>query len=674
MTRPGSLQFIPRIFLTRFLTRSDRQRMAAWCAKLGITRIQLVPKLYGEEAAFPPRDRFEERAELLATVVSDLARLGIRTDFNVGWFCHGFRYEGRTGPANVPYEHVMRDVTGNDEAGIPCLLDPSLREYACAYYGMLAKAGPGVIMVDDNFRYAAHGNRTYCFCAMHVKAFNGTRGRHETFESITAACEDPAPNPLKKAYIAFKRYTLLEVAERVRESVRAVNPKVSVGLMLTSSNIACVDGRDARELVEAFAGERQPVARTGFGWYSDRDRTVFLHGLADSVFQKSILSPGTEVQSEIDWWPHTPWRMSPRVRFGTKVRAHVVSGFRHHTIYAFHWLQERIGPDHPDVPVLARALAAHERVARAIPDRARLTGVQVGFSESVGLERKQSGVRMYGSGVAPVLWRLGIPVTFDRSPVAVLTAETAPRSRKEAEAWLEDRNVLLDADAVFRFAELGLAPRLGIRLTRWLGRGEAVHERPARHPVNRGTRQVGPAALFAGEVRRAWTPRNDDLRPITHLYNLAGRCVSPGVLAGAAGGRRAALLPYALSETPRILDRVRQIQIRNLLAWLSSGTLRGWTTGADLAPILLDATDKQHGFLMIASVLNVGTQASDGERLTLSVPARTRLAARYADAAGRLRTLGRGRYERKGRKLTLFLDKPQSVAPLDLVTFRVESR
>ncbi|GEM_PF-1666698 len=665
---------MPRIFLNRLDTDRKRDDVVAWCRELEIDEVQVVPAFYGTEPGFPPPERMPARAEFLKDLVADLKDRGIRTRFNASWFVYRSKYESRDPDAGAFRARGMKDVTGRVAPDYACLLDPGLREYGRKYYAMLAQARPTCMMITDNFRYGYHGGGTYCFCDLHIDAFNAATGASETFDSIREACQARGMNELKTAYMRFKKQTLVDTAEWIRTCVHEVAPEVRVGLNVTFSGIAAADLRDVRELVDAFAGGHRPVARTSFGWYTDADRREFLYGLADVLFQKSRLRPDTEIEAEIDWFPHTPWCMSSRVVFGAKTRVHVLAGIRGLSLYAFPFIGAPVNPEHESVPVLRRALHAHEGLAQSIPDEAKLVGAGVKFNEGMGLLRRQSETAWYGSRAAPVLWRLGLPATFTESPVTVLTGESAPLEREDAEAILAGGSALLDADAVAHFADLGMGARLGATLGERLAHGAAVHERPCAGSLAQDLPPGGTPTLGRWNVKRALFCAADDLHAETTFHNLAGEQVSDGVLAGTRMGRRLVLLPYALTERPFILNRMRQTLVRNLLTWLYDDALPAWTEGADLVPLVTDCAPGGGSFSRLASVVNVGLEPSTGRSLHLRVPARGALRVSRYDEDDEWCDLDEGRhYHRHGADLTLSLSGELAVGPLEVGTCRVQA-
>ena len=665
-----TIEFVPRIIHGNYKTPKKLQGVIAFCKRLGIREVQLCPVDVPTEPAFLPKDQIVQRRQQLRRIIRTLAQNGIEGTINVLRTFMPIRW-----PEEEPigFQQPRMDMEGKIDRFTPCPLDPIYRDYIRFFYAELAKTGATKLFVDDDFRYEYLGLGPTCFCPLHLREFNRRYPYRATRKSLAEACTDAAPTSLKRDWMDFKRAGLLELAVELREAVHQVNPQVRLGLMLTSTEISLPDACNQRELVEAFAGPLQPLARPGFGWYSDADRIEFLYGLTDSVFQTSLLSEETEIQAEVDLFAHTRFNKSTATGLDYQIKALLACKIKKQSIWPFEY-RHRIDADHPYCDILKSNLKAFKAIARIIPDDAVMRGVKVVYNLRTGLLRQQRArdIVMYGPKIPVLLWRLGIPYTFGESKVAILTKDSFPLSKREVEDYLANYHLLIDSEALSEICALGLGRRIGVRPKRALSSKESVIEELAAHPLN------GPAA--GGEGCAAWLGKAVVLqtlgrkwKTLSFLLDTKRRRTTPGMLAAERDGKRIAVLAYPMGLNVFWLDETKQAQLQSLLGWLGGGALPACVENApDLCPVVLQPESRG---TTIVSLINCSTTRAEDFTLRVgtSRPA-SRCAISYLDDRGRMANLSAKYFRKAGAYLTIRIPPTAGINPYQVRVFRISAK
>jgi len=667
ITMNHTITWVPRLIHDAYDSPARLRGVIGFCRATGIREVQLCPhKHWPAEPVWLPRRALVRRRRQLAGIIRTLGRNGIAGTLNV---LRTFMPAG--GGDAIGFRQPRMDAAGAVNPLMPCPRDPGYLDYIRFFYGEMAKTGASKIFVDDDFRFESLGLGPTCFCPLHIAEFNRRTGARETRESLARICADARPSARKRQWMEFKRDELLDLARLIRETVHAVAPQARVGLMLTYTEISLFEGRDIRRLVEAFAGGLRPLARPAQGWYSDETRLDLLAGLADTVFQASRLPPDSEIQAEIDSWPHSRFNKSAAASLEYQVSANLACGLKKQSLWVFDW-RERVRAGHPYAALLRRSRKVLGRIARLIPDSAVLRGVHVAYSLETGLLRPQRSqdVALYGPKVPMLLWRLGVAFGFDGGEPWVLTRDSFPMSREALADCLERHSVLMDSEALQRADELGLAPLAGARVGKTpVGRGiEAI----LPHRINgRAAGQWGKIARCR-DCRRLRVPGGSGT-VLSRILDARGRVQSPGAVALIRKGRRRIVLAYPLEASPFYLDEIKQAHVQGMLGWLAGGCLPACVRGApDVCPVVL--ADERTGVRMV-SLVNASTARADGFTLTVALP---RAAANYSacciDEAGRPAELPARRLRGRPGGLDITVSGSAGVNPFQVRVFRLAPR
>ncbi len=615
MRKRKQIEYALRIGFEHFDTTAKLRAMIGFCRKAGIREVQLVPvDLRRDVSVFLPRKDLSARCRELTPIVKGLRKAGIQPGYCV---LRTFMAASYTGRDYIGFKQPRVDMSGKAAAIHPCPLDAVYLDYIRFYYAALAGTGPTAMLTDDDFRYEyIAGMGPTCFCPLHLREFRRRYGHKVDREQLAAILEQAEPHRVKNDWMEFKRVLLVELARELRAAVHAVNPRIRLGLMLTCTEISALEGRDIRELVEAFAGGLQPVVRPGQGCYADTDRLMLLKGLTETVYQCGQVPPGTELQAEVDFYPHSTFNKSAAFGFDFQIKANLACGLKKINIWPF-GAAHRVAADHPFAGIMARNNRVFNRILDCMPDDARMQGVQVIYSPRAAQLRRQRAqdVKMYIGPAPQILWRLGIPWTFDASPVAVLNRDSFPMPREQAAGIFEHQNVFMDSQALEQALKLNLPQLAGLRIRGQVAPTDCMFEMMLADRRNAAAagglvpRRTGPVARLAAAAGAR-------CRPLTRFITLAGRPGACGMLALERQGRRCVVSAVPLAENGFWLNEVRQAQFQGMFQWLYGGALPAAARGLpDVCPVLWRGAPAGPSVL---ALLNVSTARADDLTIELA--------------------------------------------------------
>lgn len=186
-------------------------------------------------------------------------------EFEIGVWINAF---GHGGPLSHDVNGLQTEDSFTRLEGIDarneysyCPLDASFSDMYAEVLQQIAKAGPSLIMLDDDYRLNYRNYRMGCTCPLHLAEFYKRIGTEIPKEDLEKTIFSGGANPYRSAWLSLMRDTLIHFAEKMRRAVDAVNDSVRLGIC------QCWDtwdfeGTDGIELAKAFAGKTRPFLRT----------------------------------------------------------------------------------------------------------------------------------------------------------------------------------------------------------------------------------------------------------------------------------------------------------------------------------------------------------------------------------------------------------------------------
>ncbi|MBQ7906509.1 MAG: hypothetical protein IJ309_00895 [Clostridia bacterium] len=153
-----------------------------------------------------------------------------------------------------PYQpHV--NFTDGIATRVACPCDEGFKQYIYDAIKTVAEAGPGTIMIDDDFRliwFKGEG----CACPLHMERFNREAGTELTGEELWKAVNERTPLAKKYTdiFIKTQKESLLEGARLMRDAIDSVDPTLHASYCCCGNN-----AEFASEIATILAGKGNPV-------------------------------------------------------------------------------------------------------------------------------------------------------------------------------------------------------------------------------------------------------------------------------------------------------------------------------------------------------------------------------------------------------------------------------
>jgi hypothetical protein len=578
---PETINYILRLYLPYWRIEERLQEILAWCRETETRHVMLFTEAqYLVWNQLSSADMAREIASLrrAKAVFDDHGiTLGINATYNM-------RVSRTDHRGHLDYDYWATYADGVCDYRTPCLLDPKLDRYLEELFAALASVQPAFIYVDDDHRYMLQGERETwgCFCDLHLCCFGDHVGTTWTRPALRDALrEDQA---VRRAWRAFLGERLVALAQVMRRAVQRVSPNTKVGMMVPSVHTLPALGHTLANVLEALHPVESPaLVRPCIGGYQDWQRRDLFAGLYYMEFVRHILGDDVEYTPEIETTPGSRLAKSLAVtRY--QIAQGILNGMPNPAISAASYDGDSPCLEPDFAPMLRTNRPYFEALRRAAPARGTRRGVQLRWEFSSpdhvrGKVEAVSDLDWPAFVAAQILGHLGIPSTFDDSPLRLMIGDSVCCLDETEIRTLLSGGLLLDARAAHALGEMGYAGAIGCDV------GETL-------PVSRGERLTDPA--MSGQYTQCLIPlRGHRLESVKSLQPRTGSrivskivdddlcMVSAGVtLFTNAFGGRIAVLPYALhaqdGEMRHLIRYHRREQLRRILAWMCPDAVPLW--------------------------------------------------------------------------------------------------
>lgn len=237
----------------------------------------------------------------------------------------GHGWNGKVPLTMETWQHTV-SVDGKEDPRM-CFADPGFREYALECIRSIAKEGPTLILLDDDFGL----RRGECFCPLHMAEINEKMGtsytREELFEILnTRHWSDEVA--IKTEEILLE--STLQYCREVREVINSVNPKIRCGIC------SCYGLGYAHNdaVAHTLAGDTEPFVRVNNDTYGDvHTHSCFSCFLGGSRV-KYLLNNISDVVDEADTFPHN-YMSESAAMFHTHLTTALLSGMSGAKLWTF---------------------------------------------------------------------------------------------------------------------------------------------------------------------------------------------------------------------------------------------------------------------------------------------------------------------------------------------------
>nr|MBE6545733.1 hypothetical protein [Oscillospiraceae bacterium] len=245
---------------------------------------------------------------LLKKAISKFRSGGFEIGIWLGAFGHGgILYSGNSEKTKWKYRSIV-GADGKTAIHGLCPRDEALRKDYFEGLRSLAKLGPDILLLDDDFRLNdRQGYNFGCFCQVCKAEFDKIVGEKVSHEDLAKLIFTGGRNKYRDAYMQVSNETLTDFARDARAAIDQVDPNVRFATCTTPSHFD-VTGTDVAQLAYTFAGKSKPFTRVYGSPYVDTN----IIGAAETarMLFSWLEGKGIEVVSEGDVYPRPRYNPS----------------------------------------------------------------------------------------------------------------------------------------------------------------------------------------------------------------------------------------------------------------------------------------------------------------------------------------------------------------------------
>lgn len=199
----------------------------------------------------------------------------------------------------------ITNIEGEKRPHANCPLDENFSGFIARFVADIAKLGPDIVMLDDDFRLSQHGKHLCCACKNHLERISQIVGENIDREQIKPYVLSGKPNKYRNAWLKAQSDSLVEFSERIRAEVDKQTPDVTV-CICTACAPWDVDDLDVAKVTRILAGNNQPILRlTAAPYWVTQTRKYPLIAVFEiaRMLASFVQNEGFDLMSEGDVYP-----------------------------------------------------------------------------------------------------------------------------------------------------------------------------------------------------------------------------------------------------------------------------------------------------------------------------------------------------------------------------------
>lgn len=233
-----------------------------------------------------------------------------RNGFEVGvWFNttgHGFVFDHLLVQEEEPEFQQMVNIKGQTVHQANCPLGEKFLAFISNFVAEVAKLGPDLVMLDDDFRVSQHGPDFCCACPLHLKRMSEILGEEVSLEQMRPYFLTGKANKYRDAWMQAQRESLIGLAKAIRAKVDEETPEMMI-CNCTAMSPWNADDVDMVEIANILAGPNKPMLRlTGAPYWATgvrRTNPLITSFEIARMLVSFVKDQGVELMSEGDVYP-----------------------------------------------------------------------------------------------------------------------------------------------------------------------------------------------------------------------------------------------------------------------------------------------------------------------------------------------------------------------------------
>lgn len=406
--------------------------------------------------------------------------LGITTSINP-WITLNHADRGRKLKQGQNFQ-LMVDPYGNQSTACACPLDEEWQDYITGIYALYCSIDPYMLWIEDDFRFHNHSPLEWggCFCENHMKLYSQKAGKPLAREEfINGMLKTGDPNDYRKIWLDTARETLVDLAQKIGQSVHKVSPHVRLGLMSSIPDVHCAEGRDWEGILKGLAQDTPMVNRPHLPSYQEvSPQSYFWNFNTISRLSKANVPVDTEIYPELENSPRTLFAKS-RAFSKFQIELSTILGAHGITMNLFNVMGNGVAMEDGFQNMLKDSKPFLNQLAALEISKKTPTGVKVLFdpnsSYTIHTSKGEKMEELYPSENfwAGLLSSYGIANCYSTKKqhqgeiIAVSGQYFRNLTYDQIKFLLENNYVLLDGKAVETIFDLGYGELLGIKNIKW---------------------------------------------------------------------------------------------------------------------------------------------------------------------------------------------------------------
>ncbi|MGQ9515248.1 MAG: hypothetical protein ACUVTL_09435 [Thermoproteota archaeon] len=304
--------YMLRYALPSWNAEKRTEELVKYCKETGIDEVMFFT-MDGNFMELESNEESKAYAEVLKPAMKRLREEGIESSIYITCTI-GHGDLGRDLRKKFPFQFQV-DAHGAESRACACPLDKKWKRYVAELYSIYSSLNPRIIWVDDDFRLHNHGPVSWgCFCPLHLEAFSNRIGKSMSREDVIRAVltSDLQPSNERRAWLDLMGDTMIDAAITIERAVHQTSPETRLGLMTSSPEVHCIEGRRWHELLKALSGPYNPIVRPTLGNYTEGDKRSLLHGIMLTLHTRALVPKETLICPEVENYPYTRFSKSSK--------------------------------------------------------------------------------------------------------------------------------------------------------------------------------------------------------------------------------------------------------------------------------------------------------------------------------------------------------------------------
>lgn len=370
----------------------------------------------------------------------------------------GHGWNGKIPLTEETWQHTV-SVEGKEDPRM-CFADPGFREYALECIRSIAKEGPSLILLDDDFGL----RKGECFCPIHIAEINRELGtsytREELYEILkTRHWSDETVIKIEDILLE----STLQYCREVREVINSVDPKIRCGIC------SCYGLGYAHNnaVAHALAGDTEPFVRVNNDTYGDcptDSAALCVLGGARVMYQLDNIK---DVVDEADTFPHN-YMSESAAMFHTHLTTGLLSGMSGAKLWTFEDSGSRTGTQARYEKKLYDYNGFYREIKSFVPKMkwSGLSGLAYRPAKGLCGHPIESDKVIYnGNWESPIEVMYGLPLRYeglDSGGISTLRDWDADNLTDEQLRTLLSHDVIISSLAARKLSKRGFSSLMGV--------------------------------------------------------------------------------------------------------------------------------------------------------------------------------------------------------------------